>query len=160
EFEPGQVIVEFGNRMDRVFLIAHGKVSKIGAGKYGDQTVLGIATDGDYFGDAVLATADGIWEFTAKAVTPCTVLSLSRQDFELVAGQSDALRSHIQEIVARPERPQNKQGEAAIDLASGHAGEPDLPGTYVEYELTPREYELSVAQTVLRIHSRVADLYN
>lgn len=35
-----------------------------------------------------------------------------------------------------------------------------LPGTYVDYDAAPREYELSVAQTVLRIHSRVADLYN
>ncbi|MBU3865909.1 Crp/Fnr family transcriptional regulator, partial [Streptomyces sp. 4503] len=40
------------------------------------------------------------------------------------------------------------------------AGEPVLPGTFVDYELAPREYELSVAQTVLRVHTRVADLYN
>jgi len=45
-------------------------------------------------------------------------------------------------------------------VAAGHAGEPDLPSTFVDYELSPREYELSVAQTVLRVHSRVADLYN
>jgi hypothetical protein len=30
----------------------------------------------------------------------------------------------------------------------------------VDYELRPREYQLSIAQTVLRIHTRVADLYN
>ena len=54
----------------------------------------------------------------------------------------------------------NDHGEAAIDLASGHAGEPELPGTFVDYDASPREYELSVAQTVLRVHSRVADLYN
>jgi len=30
----------------------------------------------------------------------------------------------------------------------------------LDYEAAPREYELSVAQTVLRVHSRVADLYN
>ena len=41
-------------------------------------------------------------------------------------------------------------------MASGHEGEPVLPGTYVDYETTPREYELSVAQTILRIHTRVA----
>jgi Phage capsid-like protein len=35
-----------------------------------------------------------------------------------------------------------------------------LPGTFVDYDLSPREYELSVAQTVLRVHTRVADLYN
>jgi hypothetical protein len=54
----------------------------------------------------------------------------------------------------------NEHGEAAINLASGHVGEPDLPGTFVDYDASPREYELSVAQTVLRVHSRVADLYN
>ena len=36
----------------------------------------------------------------------------------------------------------------------------DLPRTFVDYEVKPREYQLSVAQTVLRVHTRVADLYN
>lgn len=45
-------------------------------------------------------------------------------------------------------------------MASGHEGEQDLPGTFADYELSPREYELHVAQTVLQVHSRVADLYN
>jgi hypothetical protein len=45
-------------------------------------------------------------------------------------------------------------------MSAGHVGEEVLPGTFVDYELTPREYELSVAQTVLRVHTRVADLYN
>jgi hypothetical protein len=30
----------------------------------------------------------------------------------------------------------------------------------VDYEIAPREYPLSLAQTVLRVHTRVADLYN
>jgi hypothetical protein len=30
----------------------------------------------------------------------------------------------------------------------------------VDYELTPREYQLSLTQTILRVHSRVADLFN
>ncbi|MFC7762012.1 family 2B encapsulin nanocompartment shell protein [Catellatospora bangladeshensis] len=55
---------------------------------------------------------------------------------------------------------QNKHGEAAIEISAGHVGEAQLPGTFVDYELTPREYELSVAQTVLQVHTRVADLYN
>jgi hypothetical protein len=45
-------------------------------------------------------------------------------------------------------------------VASGHYGEPDLPGTYVDYETEPREYPFTVAQTVLQVHTRVADLYN
>jgi hypothetical protein len=56
--------------------------------------------------------------------------------------------------------PHDATGEAAIELSAGLTGEYTLPGTYVDYELAPREYELAVAQTVLRIHTRVADLYN
>jgi CRP-like cAMP-binding protein len=160
EFQPGEVIAEFGNPADRVFLLAHGKVSKMGTGKYGEATMLGMLADGDYFGDAVLGESDGIWEFTVKAVTPCTVLSVSRQEIEELTGRFETLRAHIGRALDRPRAPRNKQGEAEIALASGHLGEAELPGTFVDYELAPREYELSVAQTLLRVHSRVADLYN
>jgi len=160
EYAPGDVIVEFGHQADQVYLIAHGKVNKVGTGRYGDQTVLGTLADGDYFGDQSIVDAAGIWEFTVKAVTPCTVLSLPRSDVERLSEQSEQLRAHIEELRASSGQPQNTHGEAAIEVASGHNGEPLLPGTFVDYELSPREYELSVAQTVLRVHSRVADLYN
>lgn len=43
---------------------------------------------------------------------------------------------------------------------AGHHGEPTLPGMFVDYELAAREYPMSVAQAVLRLHTRVGDLYN
>jgi hypothetical protein len=160
DFGAGQVIAEFGHQADRVYLIAHGKVEKVGTGKYGNATVLGALADGQYFGEQVLTESGSIWEFTAKAVTPCTVLSMSRQAFEELTAQCGELREHLDGLRNRPERPQDEHGEAEIAMAAGHAGEPELPGTFVDYESSPREYELSVAQTVLRVHSRVADLYN
>ncbi|MFD8493223.1 family 2B encapsulin nanocompartment shell protein [Amycolatopsis sp. NPDC059657] len=159
EYEPGQVLVEFGSPADTVYLIAHGKISKTGIGEYGDETALGVLKGGDYFGAQVLTSADGIWEFTAKAVTTVTVLTLSRQAFEQVLDQSETLQAQIAEATSESGRS-NNFGEAEIDISSGHDGEPLLPGTFVDYETKPREYELSVAQTVLRVHSRVADLYN
>jgi hypothetical protein len=160
EFHAGEVIVESDQPADQVFLIAHGKVNKLGAGKYGTQTVLGVLADGDHFGDQALTQAPQNWEFTAKAATACIVLTLPRQALDELIGQSEALRMHIQNFRSSPEAPHNKYGEADIALASGHKGEPGLPGTFVDYEISPREYELSAAQTVLRVHTRVADLYN
>jgi CRP-like cAMP-binding protein len=160
ELEPGEVIVEAGRPADQVVLIAHGKVNKIGTGKYGDQVVLAVLADGDYFGDHTLVGSRGDWEFTAKAVTGCTVLALPRQEFQELLGRSETLRAHIEQFQSSPERAQNKYGEASIEMTSGHTGEPVLPGTFVDYETSPREYELSVAQTVLQVHTRVADLYN
>ncbi|GAB7051810.1 family 2B encapsulin nanocompartment shell protein [Catenuloplanes indicus JCM 9534] len=160
EYGPGEVIVTEGQTQDRVYLIAHGKVNKIGAGEYGDQTVLGLLADGDYFGEQVLTGTPGRWQYSVKTITSCTVLELPAQAMQQLNGQAEPLRAHMQRMAERPGRKQNKHGEAAIELASGHDGEPDLPATYVDYETSPREYELSVAQTVLRVHSRVADLYN
>jgi len=160
EYAPGDVIAESGGAADRVYLIAHGKINKIGAGKYGDESVLGTLADGEYFGEDALVDPDADWEFTAKAVTSATVLSLGRADFQALCDQSAALREQIVLFQANAALGRDDSGEAAINVASGHTGEPDLPGTFVDYDAAPREYELSVAQTVLRVHTRVADLYN
>ena len=79
-----------------------------------------------------------------------------------VIGQSPSRCASTSSQLRRAARAgrRTRHGEAAIELAAGHAGEPELPGTFVDYEPAPREYELSVAQTVLRVHTRVADLYN
>jgi hypothetical protein len=94
------------------------------------------------------------------AATQTLLLRLSRQEFEAALGQSQALRDQIEAFQQAASLPQNRRGEADIVISSGHEGEADLPGTFADYELAPREYELSVAQTVLRVHSRVADLFN
>jgi CRP-like cAMP-binding protein len=160
EFSTGDVIVQSGQPRTSLFLLAHGKAQQIAPGPYGDDQVVRVLADGDHFGDEVLAGTEDTWRFTVKAVTPCTVLVLPGQAFQRMNGQSDTLREHLRQAMSRPVAAQNKKGEAAIDLSSGHVGEAELPGTFVDYELSPREYELSVAQTLLRVHTRVADLYN
>lgn len=160
EYEPGDVLAESGRSAEEVLLIAHGKVNRVGAGKYGDQTVLGVLADGAFLGANTLVDGQNTWDITAKAVTACTVLALPRSAVREVSDQSAALREHLEQVRSQPRAAQNADGEAEIAVASGHAGEPDLPSTFVDYELEPREYELDVAQTVLRVHSRVADLYN
>ncbi|MGK5627270.1 family 2B encapsulin nanocompartment shell protein [Streptomyces sp. URMC 123] len=160
EYGPGDVIAEAGRPADRLFLIAHGKVTQLAQGKYDEQAVVGTLGDGDHFGAHALGAPEAEWTYTLKAVTRCTVLELRRRDFEEITQGSEALRGHLRQRSAVPQQRHNEHGEAAIDLSAGHTGEPLLPGTYVDYEPAPREYELSVAQTVLRVHSRVADLYN
>ncbi|MGW0208019.1 family 2B encapsulin nanocompartment shell protein [Streptomyces sp. NPDC003233] len=160
DFAPGEVIADFGNQTGAVYLLAHGRVEKVGTGPYGDDAVLGVLADGAYFGEQALLDPDAIWEYTVRADTATTVLILSRQDFQQVAERSDSLREHLEQLRSVPEQRTNKYGEKEVELAAGHSGEPDIPHTFVDYEARPREYELSIAQTVLRIHTRVADLYN
>ncbi|GGS00554.1 nucleotide-binding protein [Streptomyces eurythermus] len=160
EVAAGEVIADFGHRTDEVYLLAHGRVEKIGTGPYGDDAVLQVLADGAYFGDQALLDPEAIWEYTVRAATATTVLVLSRQDFQQVVERSDSLRDHLERLRSIPRQRTNKYGEKEVELAAGHSGEPDIPHTFVDYEPRPREYELSIAQTVLRIHTRVADLYN
>ncbi|WP_224371146.1 family 2B encapsulin nanocompartment shell protein [Hyalangium versicolor] len=160
EFKAGESIVEAGQSAEHIFLIAHGKANKLGAGKYGDPVILDVLADGDHFGDQAVVESNDRWAFTVKAITPCTVMALPQQVFEGQIQQSPALRAHVEKFKERLKKPQDKMGQAAIQLAAGHSGEPSLQGTFVDYELTPREYELSVAQTVLNVHTRVADVFS
>ncbi|SDC53152.1 family 2B encapsulin nanocompartment shell protein [Actinokineospora iranica] len=160
EFGPGEVIVRGGEPADTLHLIAHGKVTKFAPGHYDDEAAVAILADGEYFGERALIDQDTTWEHTVRTNTSCTVMTLSRQEFLALQERSPELREHVELIRAMPQPPRNKHGEAEIALAAGHRGEVELPGTFVDYEMSPREYELSVAQTVLRVHTRVADLYN
>ena len=160
EFAPGDIIVQSGQAADRLFSIAHGKVNKMAVGKYGEEPLLDMLADGDHFGDRELVQSESTWKFTIKAVTQCTVLALPQQAFRELLNQSEALQVQIEQFRTRAQQPQNKYGEASIALSSSHVGETQLPGTFVDYELSPREYQLSIAQTVLQVNTRVSDLYN
>ncbi|MFK0731911.1 MAG: family 2B encapsulin nanocompartment shell protein [Gloeotrichia echinulata HAB0833] len=160
EFAADDVIVEIGQPADRIILIAHGKVNKIGVGKYDEQIVLDVLADGDHFGDETVVQSEDTWQYTFKAITRTIVLSLPQQVFEGLIAQSAALRTHVEQFRDRLSQPQNAQGEAAIEVTTDHPQETALAGTFVDYDLSPREYELSLAQTVLRVSTRVADLYN
>ncbi|MEF9887098.1 family 2B encapsulin nanocompartment shell protein [Streptomyces sp. P9-A4] len=160
DFSAGEVLVERGTPADEIHLIAHGRINQTSVGKYGDAVAVAVLADGDRFGENALLDADARWDYTATAETSGTLLTLSRAEFAAVQASAPGLRAHLQEFSSLPLQRQNRHGEAEIGMSAGHTGEIALPGAFVDYELKPREYELSVAQTVLRVHTRVADLYN
>ncbi|GGV23620.1 nucleotide-binding protein [Streptomyces longisporoflavus] len=160
DFRAGEVLVERGTPAEQLHLIAHGRINRKSVGKYGDEVGQGVLADGDRFGEQALLDTDARWDSTATAETAGTLLTLSREDFAAVQASAPSLQTHLAEFRRLPEQRQNKHGEAEIAMSAGHTGEFALPGAFVDYELKPREYELSVAQTVLRVRTRVADLYN
>ncbi|MEW2250575.1 family 2B encapsulin nanocompartment shell protein [Streptomyces sp. NPDC006975] len=160
DFVAGEVLVERGSPADRLYMIAHGRVGQTSEGQYGDEIVVALLADGDHFGESALTDPEARHDCTVTAETSGTLLTLSRADFVAVRDSAPLLQDHLDAIASRTRKRQNKHGEAEIAVSAGHVGEAELPGTFVDYELRPREYELSVAQTVLRVHTRVADLYN
>ncbi len=157
--QAGEDIVAQGAPADHFFVVALGQVTLTPSA---EETVL---RKGDYFGLEVLTVPATTWPVSVVARTRCVVLSLSRASFEDLLTEYPSLRQKVQESSSggsspKASLPYSKQGLGTSHFATDHGGEDILPTAYMDYETFPRRYELSVAQTVLRIQSRVADLYN
>ncbi|MFG2653381.1 family 2B encapsulin nanocompartment shell protein [Streptomyces sp. NPDC048436] len=160
DFHAGEVLAERGAPAEQIHLIAHGRINQTSVGKYGDEVAVAVLADGDRFGEQALLNPEARWTATATAETSGTLLTLSRDDFTALLSTAPTLQAHVERFSSLSQQRQTRHGEAEIAMSAGHTGEAELPGAFVDYELNPREYELSVAQTILRVHTRVADLYN
>ncbi|MFC9504563.1 family 2B encapsulin nanocompartment shell protein [Streptomyces sp. NPDC057002] len=160
EVRVGEVLFEAGQPVTEAYLIVHGRFTRYAAGKYGEEEVIGVVTDGEGLGDEAVGRADPLWLTSVRAETSGVVLVLSWDALREYTDRVPSLAAHLEAYAKRQSKPMNRKGEADVPVQAGHVGEPVLSGGFVDYELVPREYELSLTQTVLRVHSRVADLYN
>ncbi|MFI0790596.1 family 2B encapsulin nanocompartment shell protein [Streptomyces lydicus] len=160
EVRAGQVLFEAGEPATEAYLVVHGRFARYTAGKYGEEEVIGVVTDGDQMGDEALGRPDPLWQSSVRAETAGVLMVLPWDVLREFTDRVPSLAAHLTAYAERQQRPVNRKGEAEVPVRAGHVGEPTLSGGFVDYDLAPREYELSLTQTVLRVHSRVADLYN
>jgi hypothetical protein len=157
----GEELAAAGAPVDAVLLVAHGKIDRTTAGPYGEPALLGTLTGGDFAGAELLLDRDARWPAGLRATTRATVLVLDRHALDEHLAAAPELRERLERAAAAPPAPRTtKHGELPIEIAAGHFGEQLLPGTFVDYDPGPREYSPALVQTVLRVHTRVADLYS
>lgn len=160
--EAGTTIVREGDVGDRFYVIAQGKVHVHTKGSHGERLRLAVLGEGDYFGEiALLQDTPRLADVTAAV--PTILLELSKQDFDALMSDAPEMKATLlAHCLQRMDElaHADEHGEPAVEVASGHTGEPDLPETYVDYETEPREIPLSVVQNVVRVHTRVTDIYN
>ncbi|MFH9074599.1 family 2B encapsulin nanocompartment shell protein [Streptomyces alboflavus] len=156
-FEAGQVLAQEGDPAERLWIIVQGRAEKRVTGRYGEEQLIEVIGDGQFF-DLGAWTREEQTPYRVKALTPGTALCADRSALAALADRDERVRTSMTAYVsgngARP------GSEVPVDLASGHVGEPDLPATYVDYEDAPREYHMTLAQTILRVHTRVHDVYS
>ncbi|MFJ9536100.1 family 2B encapsulin nanocompartment shell protein [Streptomyces sp. NPDC101225] len=160
EVRSGQVLFEAGQPVTEAYLVVHGRFTRYAAGKYGEEEIIGVVTDGDQMGDEAIGQSDPLWLSSVRAETAGVVLVLPWDVVTELTERVPSLAAHLAAFAERQKLPMNRKGEADVPVQAGHVGEHTLDGGFVNYELAPREYELSLTQTVLRVHTRVADLYN
>jgi hypothetical protein len=158
----GNNLIVEGAGENQFFVIAQGQVEVLSKGAHGSDLRIALLTDGEYFGEIELLT-NRTSDVTVRTITPCTLLTLSRKELDAILSESPSLRAEFKKAVDEHLElltTVNKYGERNIDLVSGFAENIEIPETFVDYSATPREYSLSAVQTVVRVHTRVSDLFN
>jgi CRP-like cAMP-binding protein len=162
-FAPGETIIKEGDPGDKFYIIMSGKAEASQAGKHGKDIRLRIMNEGSYFGEIALLM-DSPRVASVEAVTPTSVLGLNRKDFDRLlkdaSGLKDRLISEMEERKRLRSTLANEFGEQKLELYTGDVSEDELAGTHVDYDESPREYSLTMLQSIVRIHTRMADIFN
>ena len=158
----GNNLIVEGKDRSKFFIIAQGQVEVLSKGAHGSDLRIALLTEGEFFGETDLVS-DKPSDITVRTITPCVLVTLSRKDLDTVLGGLPNLMNEFQSAVAAHlelRSTVNRYGERNIDLVSGFAENVEIPETFVDYSAHPKEYSLSAVQTVVRVHTRVSDLYN
>ncbi len=158
----GNKLISEGEDGNKFFIIAQGQVEVLSKGVHGSDLRIALLTEGEFFGEVDLLS-DKPSEVTVRTLTPCVLLTLSRKELDAALKESNKFKDEFVKAVAEHAElltTVNRYGERNIDLVSGFAENVEIPETFVDYTPTPREYSLSAVQTVVRVHTRVSDLYN
>ncbi len=162
EVSLGNKLIVEGEDGNKFFMIAQGQVEVLSKGAHGADLRIALLTEGEYFGETDLVS-DKPSDVTIRTITPCILLTLSRKDLDAILAEIPNLGNEFRKAIAEHQELRstvNRYGERNIDLVSGFAENVEIPETFVDYTATPREYSLSAVQTVVRVHTRVSDLYN
>ncbi|MDB5385707.1 MAG: mmpI 2, partial [Planctomycetaceae bacterium] len=162
EVSLGNKLIVEGEDRSKFFIIAQGQVEVLSKGIHGSNLRMALLTEGEFFGETELIS-DRPSEVTIRTITPCILLTLSRKDLDSVLSELPNLNEDFQKAIVEHQELRstvNRYGERNIDLVSGFAENVEIPETFVDYSANPREYSLSAVQTVVRVHTRVSDLYN
>ena len=158
----GNTLIVEGADLSKFFIIAQGQVEVLSKGVHGTDLRIALLAEGEFFGETDIVS-DKPSDITVRTITPCILLTLSRKDLDTVLSELPGLKGDFAQAINEHlelKSTVNRYGERNIDLVSGFAENVEIPETFVDYSATPREYSLSAIQTVVRVHTRVSDLYN
>lgn len=93
-YAKGEAIIEERTSAERFFIIYHGKIEITKQFEDGEQFVLAVHSDGDFFGEMALLD-EGPRSATARAVEPTSVLEITRSNFETLLYKAPVIAYHI-----------------------------------------------------------------
>jgi CRP-like cAMP-binding protein len=161
-YAMGSKLFSEGEAGDTFFLIADGKVEVNQAGPHGEKLVLNVLSSGDHFGEMALLE-NKPRSATVVALMPTTVFVMERAKFLKLTEESPSIQENLEHTLLERKQQNfqhNEAGEAKSFLERDYEGVRTIPSSFIEYEENPREYTLSIIQSILKVPTRIADIYN
>lgn len=161
ETEAGEVIVKEGEAGDKFYIILNGNFEVIHKGLHGQYMVIANLKEGEYFGEISLLQ-NIPRQATVISKVPGLLYYLTKSTFDEIIKDPEIRQSIERSSLQRKQELLHVTtfGEKKIPIKAGHSGEPKLPHTFIDYDAYSQEIHLSVIQTIIGIHTRIADIYN
>lgn len=164
DFKNNDKIVDDGETPKHIYIIVKGKVSFYAAADFNYKHAMGTLGAGQYFGEIEWVKGSKNFTYDAIAKSPVKILKIAYTKIKSILSKSSEYKGYAEQHDKTQQELKekiNRKGEALVQMFKGsHDDEPNIPTTFVAYDLAPREYELSAEQTILKIHTKIADLHN
>ena len=162
QFDIGKTLVKEGEDRDKLFILADGSAELVKKGNRGEELRLKVIGSGDYFGEEELV-ADHISQVTVRTLTKCVFFTLSKKDLNKTLNSNKKYKTVYEQAIheyLELKAGSNEYGEHRVEIKSGYLDIEELPTTFVDYIEDPVEIPMNSIESILRVHTRVSDLYN
>ncbi|MEI2616516.1 MAG: Crp/Fnr family transcriptional regulator [Thermomicrobiales bacterium] len=165
DVEAGATIYMSGDRTERLYVVAHGRVKLLRHSASGEDTLLDILATGEMFG-TLAALGDVTYPDTAEAQTFSCVLGIGAHDFQAILDRSPDVALRVLGIVAKrlqeahttisqiSTTPAEARVAAALVKLAGKLGVPDERGTLIQTRIS-RQDIAAMTGTTTETASRV-----
>ena len=106
---PGQTIIRQGERGESCYMLSSGKVEVLVQDDERGERRVDVIGPGSLFGEASLLT-DAPRAASVRALEPCRLLELGRDDLRLALGDDDSIGHEMVQLLRLRERPRKVQG--------------------------------------------------
>jgi CRP/FNR family transcriptional regulator, cyclic AMP receptor protein len=114
-FANREVVVTQGEDAQALFAIKRGRLKVVSCGPDGRDTVLGLMSEGEVFGEVALIDG-GTRSATVTAIEPCELLVIERGQFLALLGESPAISIKLLVVLSKRLRRLSQRSEDAAFL--------------------------------------------
>ncbi len=160
DYKAGDIISKSDD--EKFFIVTKGKVEVTSKGPQDEKIRLTLLGRGNHFGKLPTGNEYQRTPHQVIALTPCQVATVATKELSKLLASSPELQTKVDMMVKKRNDSLSvpETNEVVKEVSSSSSTLNDIADGFVQYKTDPREYPLNVVQTVLKIDTKITDIYN